>query len=299
MAANLAGGKNLPHAQSGRRGLRPGQAEVLRARHVSLSQRLGPARGASGRLHGDGHHLALPAHEGLQRPAPDGLGRLRPARRAARHQDRRAPAREHGPQRRQLQAAAHPHRLQLRLGPRGQHDRPRLFPLDPMDLPAAVRVVVQPGHQPGRADCHLYRQRPGRRAAGVRVRSPGELVPGAGHGAGERGSYRRQERDRWLSCRAAADAPVDAADHGVRGTAHQGTRRPGLAGIHQALAAQLDRAQRGGARAFCAGELREPADEPRRAGAGHRPGRPSRRRCCAGRPPCPPGRRSDRVHHAP
>ena len=56
---------------------------------------------------------------------------------------------------------AQQHRVQLRLGPRGQHDRPGLFQVDAVDLPAAVRVVVQPGDE-GRADLHLHRQRPRR-----------------------------------------------------------------------------------------------------------------------------------------
>ena len=151
--------KNLPHAQPRRRGFRPRQAEVLRARHVPLPQRLGAARRPSRGLHGHRHHRALQAHAGLQRAAPDGLGRLRPARRAARHQDRRAPAREHGAQHRQLQDAAQQHRLQLRLGPRGQHDRSGLLQVDAVDFPAAVQLVVQPGDEQGRADLDLHRQR--------------------------------------------------------------------------------------------------------------------------------------------
>jgi hypothetical protein len=43
--------------------------------------------------------------QGLRRAAPDGLGRLRPARRAARGEDRHPPRRQHPEQYRQLQAA--------------------------------------------------------------------------------------------------------------------------------------------------------------------------------------------------
>ena len=51
-------------------------------------------------------------------------------------------------------------------------------------------------------------------------------------------------------------------------------RRPGLARGNQAVAKKLDRPQRGSARPFRAGKLREPPDEPRRAGIGHRQGGP-------------------------
>ena len=43
--------------------------------------------------HRDRHHLPDAADEGVQRAAPDGLGRVRPARGAVRDQDQRAPGR--------------------------------------------------------------------------------------------------------------------------------------------------------------------------------------------------------------
>ena len=70
------------------------QAEALRARHVPLPVGRGPPRRASGGLHRDRHRLPLQADARLQRAAPDGLGRLRPARRALRHAHRRA-SRDH------------------------------------------------------------------------------------------------------------------------------------------------------------------------------------------------------------
>ena len=72
----------------------------------------------------------------LRRPPPDGLGRLRPARRAARHPDR-ARTRATTTQKniatfkRQLKIA----RLQLRLVARDRHDRPGLREVDAVDLP--------------------------------------------------------------------------------------------------------------------------------------------------------------------
>ena len=55
----------------------------------------GPARRPSRGLHRDRHRLPLQAHARLQRAAPDGLGRVRPARRAVRDQDRRASGDHH------------------------------------------------------------------------------------------------------------------------------------------------------------------------------------------------------------
>ena len=73
--------------------LRPGQAQVLRPGHVPLPLGRGAARRALRGLHRHRHHHPLEADAGLERAAPDGLGRLRPARRELRHQDRRPPAR--------------------------------------------------------------------------------------------------------------------------------------------------------------------------------------------------------------
>ena len=43
--------------------------------------------------------------------------------------------------------------LQLRLAAGAGHDRPRLFPLDPVDLPADLRYLVRSGDGPRPADC--------------------------------------------------------------------------------------------------------------------------------------------------
>ena len=77
MAAHLARAQDLPRRD------RPDPAQVLRARHVPLPVGRGPARRPPRGLHRHRHRLPLQAHARLQRPAPDGLGRLRPARRAA------------------------------------------------------------------------------------------------------------------------------------------------------------------------------------------------------------------------
>jgi leucyl-tRNA synthetase len=63
--------------------------------HVPLPLRRGAARGAPRGLHRHRHRLPVQAHEGLQRAAPDGVGRLRAARRAVRDPDGRAPGHHH------------------------------------------------------------------------------------------------------------------------------------------------------------------------------------------------------------
>ena len=79
-------------------------AQVLHPRHVPLPVRRGAARRASRGLHRHGHSGPLPPRARLQCPAPDWLGRLRPARRAIRHQDRPASAQDHRAEHRDLQA---------------------------------------------------------------------------------------------------------------------------------------------------------------------------------------------------
>ncbi len=68
--------------------LRSRPAQALRPRHVPVPQRGRPARRPPRGLHRHRYPLPLQADARVQRPAPDGLGRLRPARRAVRHRDR-------------------------------------------------------------------------------------------------------------------------------------------------------------------------------------------------------------------
>ena len=121
--AHLGRAPGFPRAESRRAGFRSGEAEILRARHVPLPERRGAARRPSGRLHRHRHRRALQAHARLQRAAPDGLGRVRSARRAIRDQDRPASGDHHPRERREVQDAAEADRFFLRLGARGQHDR--------------------------------------------------------------------------------------------------------------------------------------------------------------------------------
>ena len=97
-----------------------------------------PARRPSRRLHGDRHRRALQAHARLQRAAPDGLGRVRPAGGAVRDQDRHASAHHDASSNvERFRAPAPVARLLLRLGARGRHDRPGLLQVDAVDLPAS------------------------------------------------------------------------------------------------------------------------------------------------------------------
>ena len=117
-----------------------------------------------------------------------------------------APARHDQDEHRDLQAPAQDARLQLRLVARDRHDRPRLRPLDAVDLPQALRAGPRlPGEDPG------------------------QLVPGARHGARERRGHRRQERAGRAPRRARPAAAVDAQDHRLRRPPRRGPRRPRLA----------------------------------------------------------------------
>ena len=132
----------------------------------------GPARRPPRGLHRDRHRRALQAHARLQRAAPDGLGRLRPARRAVRDQDRHAPAHDDA-RRTSTPSAASSRSLGFSYDWAREVDTtdPELRPLDAVDLPPALRA--------------------GPRLPG---RNPGQLVPGARHRARQRGGHRRQER---------------------------------------------------------------------------------------------------------
>ena len=81
-----------------------------------------------------------------------------------------------------------------------------------------------------------------RAPAGLPARGAGQLVPGAGHGAVQRGGHRRRAlRARQLpGVPAPADA-VDDADHRLRRPAAGRPGPAGLVGLAEADAAQLDR----------------------------------------------------------
>ena len=139
----------------------------------------------------------------------------------------------------------------------------RLLPLDAVHLPGAVRHLVRRRAATGPADRRAAhprgscrgRARGGRpisrrASAGLPDRGPGQLVPGPGHGAGQRGGGGRRERARRASGGPPAVAAVDAADHRLCRPAGKRPRRARLAREHQAVAAELDRAKHGGGGRF-------------------------------------------------
>ncbi len=126
-------------------------------------------------------------------------------------QNRRPPPRDDPEERRQLPPPDQIPRLLVRLGPRGRHHRPGLLSLDPVDLPPAFRHLVRPRarldrpprpvpRRQGSADRRAAdprgddrpRRVPRRPPPGLSGRGPGQLVPRAGDGAGQRGGDRRQ-----------------------------------------------------------------------------------------------------------
>ena len=176
LAAAVGGRGHVLRAQPGRaagRRLRAGRgtAEVLRARLLPLSERGRPARGPPARLHRHRRLRPVPAHDRPQRAALAGLRRVRPARRAVRDQHRPAPGGQHQPQHRQHALAAAPAGPGLRQPARDLHHRPRLLPLDPVDLPADLQQLVRRAAGAGPADRRADRRVRGRNAA---ARRPGQ-----------------------------------------------------------------------------------------------------------------------------
>jgi leucyl-tRNA synthetase len=129
---------------------------------------------------------------GLRRAAPDGLGRVRPARRAVRDPDRHAPARDHRENIATFRASSRCSGS-LRLG-RARSTRP-------------TRATSA-----GRSGSSCSSSSA---ASPTRTRSPSTGAR-ARHRARQRRGRRRQERARRPPVERAPAAPVDAADHRVR-----------------------------------------------------------------------------------
>ena len=244
-APNPAGPVGRP---GGRR--RPLRRAPPRPRHVPLPERRRPPRRASAGVHRDRRLRTVPPDARQERPALPRLRRLRAPGRAVRRPDRAAPAQDHRGQHRHHGAPAAPPRPGSRRPPGGPDHRPRLLPLDAVDLPPDPRRLVRRGRRAprrrpgsGAADRRAgggvplrrapaaQRGRPGlgrplrprarhhprRPASGVHERGTGQLVPGPRHGALQRGGHQRGPvRARQLPCLQAQPAPVDAADHGIR-----------------------------------------------------------------------------------
>ncbi len=102
------------------------------------------------------------------------------------------------------------------------------------------------GRARGRRGGRLSRPAP----PGLSTGSGGQLVSRLGHRAGQRGGPGGPERARRASGGPHAAAAMDAADHRLRRPPGARPGRPGLAGGHQAPAAQLDRPQHRGGGGF-------------------------------------------------
>ena len=153
------------------------------------------------------------------RAAPDGLRRVRASGREPRHQDRRAPAHLHRPVHRRVPdgvpALGHLDRLVARV----RHPRAALLPLDPVDLPQAVRA-----------------------RACLPQGGGGQLVPQRRDRARQRAGDRRALRALRHAGRGAPARAVVLPHHRLRRPAARGPGDDRVAAARQDDAAQLDRA---------------------------------------------------------
>ena len=272
--AGLLGASTAPSTRRTRPGAladpdhpRAGAREAVRAGHVPVPVRRGPARRPPAGLHRHRLLRPVPADGRPQRAARDGLRRVRPARRAVRGADRHPPARHH-------RGATSSSTGRSCAGwawatTRGARWRPPTSSSTAGPSGSSCRSSTRgttrsrQGPPDRRADRRVRGAAPGRRRtaapwaeltddraahdrrrppAGVRQRGAGQLVPGPGHGAGQRGGDRRRAlRAGQLPGLQAHHEAVDDADHRVRRPAAGRPGPAGLARADQADAAQLDR----------------------------------------------------------
>ena len=216
MAARLGRRAHLGGVERARRapqGLRARDASVPlgRASHRAPEDLLGRRRGR-----------ALSPPQRLPRAAPDGLRRLRPARREPRDQDRPAPARVHRGVDRGVPAPVPPLGRLDRLDARVRHPRAAHLPLDPVDLPAPVRARAR-------------LPQGGRR----------QVVSQGRHRAGQRAGDRRALRALRHRGRGQAARAVVLPHHRLRGPAARGHEDDRVAGQRGHDAGELDRPLRG------------------------------------------------------
>ena len=224
------------------------QAEALRPRHVPVPERRRAPCGPPARLHRHRRLRPLLADAGPQRPPRDGLRRLRSPRRAVRGADRPAPPGDHRGQRRQHAPPAPGAGPRSRSPSRGRHHRRRLLPLDAVDLPPDLRLLVRRRRRPRPSDRRARRsargRNPGAGERGQPRRPPvvrprrahapgrgrlvpprvprggdGQLVPGARHRPRQRGGHRRRPQ----RARQPPGVPPSAEAVGAR---HHFVRRP-------------------------------------------------------------------------
>ena len=122
---------------------RAGHGQDVRARHVPVPERRRPARRAPAGLHRHRRLLPLQADDRPQRAVHDGLRRVRSAGRAVRGADRPAPGDHHAAEHRQHAPPAAPAGAEPRPAAQRVHHRPELLPLDAVDLPADLQLLVR------------------------------------------------------------------------------------------------------------------------------------------------------------
>ena len=143
------------------------QAQVLRPGGVPLSLRSGPARGPSPALHRHGHRgPQAPAWTGTTCSSPWGMTPSACPRRTTPSKTTSTPPIVTQENIANFTRAAANAGLLLRLGPGGQHHRPQLLQVDPVDLPPALQAG--PGLQDHHAGelVHLLQVRAGQRGGG-------------------------------------------------------------------------------------------------------------------------------------
>ena len=207
--------------EDGARGRARRPAQILLPVHVPLPLRQA-AHGARAQLHDRRCAVALSPHEGVQRAAADGLGRIRPAGGERGHGERRAASQMDQRQHRLHEEAAQVARLRHRLGAGARDLSPRLLPVEPVAVPAPA------GARPGV---------PGERS--------GELGSGGSDGARQRAGDRRARVAHRRNGREARDPDVLHAHHRIRrrvaGSAPEPAR---VARARESDAGELDRPQR-------------------------------------------------------
>ncbi len=196
--------------------------EVLRARDAALPERRAAHRSPE-ELRARRRDRALPPPDRPARAAPDGLRRVRPARREQRDQDRRPPEGRDRPVDRRLPPLVPPLGDLDRLEPGARYARAVVLPLDPVDLPEAVRARPRLPQERG-----------------------GQVVPPRPDGAGQRAGDRRAVRAVRPSRRDSSARAVVLPDHRLRGPPARRPRHDRVARAREGDAAQLDRPQRRG-----------------------------------------------------
>ena len=181
-----------------------------------------PAHGARPQLHDQRHDVPASAHERLQRADADGLGRVRPAGRERRDQERRPAGEVDLRQHRDDEEADAGGQPRDRLVARGHDLQAGVLPLEPVAVPEDAGK----GHR-------LQEDR--RR----------QLGPGRPDGARQRAGDRRPRLALRRAGRKARDPDVLPADHRLRRGAARQPRPDGrLAGARAHDAGELDRQER-------------------------------------------------------